>query len=241
MTSPVIQSEDALTVVTTGNLTPSLGVSQDNICIITMAAWVVNTLTGANVVAAPNGWTKLDSTTVVTASLIDMEIAVFWRRQQTGDGNPTFVRPSGWDTGTDTCWACRPSYISKCVTVGDPWDEFDPTAAYSTANQAFDAVTVSGPERLVAQFLVSTDNQSFGSTPAGWTAGSASTTATGTDAGFQTFFKDNQSSSSSADATTVAAPVQGRYLFYGFSFIPKPVSPPFRSSAQRQYPDLLRR
>jgi hypothetical protein len=222
MAAPTLAAQGTVAAVTSGDLTVTLPAHQANdILIVALAGWVPNTTGDAAAIAAPSGWTEIAQLATPATTPIDGRIAWFWRRAtSSSETNPTFTRPSGWDTGTDTCWAGRAYVVRGCITTGNPWDEADPTVVYSTANQAFDAVTVSGAERTVIQFLNSQDDQSSGSAPSGWTAGTAATTTTGTDAGFQTFRKVNVSSDTGADATTVAAPAQGRYAFLGISFIP---------------------
>lgn len=224
MAAPTLQAEGAIAAVTTGNLTPTLPAHATNdILVVVMSAWVPNTTTGANTVAAPSGWTKLLSDTVITSSLIDGEWAIFWKRAASGsEANPTFTRPTGWDTGTDTNWSARAYVIRGCITTGDPWDAAVKSALYSTANQALPAVTVSGSERMVLQGWSCSDNQATTGQPtsSGWTSGTLTNSTTGTDAGFNTLRKDNVSASTNADATTIPAPVQGRYIYFGISFKP---------------------
>jgi hypothetical protein len=223
MAAPMLAAEGSVAAVTSGNLTVTLPAHQANdILVACVVGWVPNTTSGTATLTAPSGWTKAASDTLITSGIIDGEWAIFWRRAaSSSETNPTFTRPSGWDTGTDTCFAGRAYVVRGCVTTGDPWDQIAQSPLYSTANGAVPAVTVSGSERTVIQFFVSSDDLSAGSVT-GWTAGTAATTTTGTDAGFQTFRKENVSSSTSADASTASAPAQGRYIFFGASFVPAP-------------------
>jgi hypothetical protein len=232
MAAPVLQAQGSLAVTTDGNLTVPLPAQAANdVFIASLGAWVPNSTAGGGV-AEPSGWTRIAS--LITGSPIDAEIVWFWKRSSGGDSNPTFVRPTGWGTGTSTCWHGRCYVIRGCTTSGDPWDEVDPTVLYSAANQPFDAVTVLGVERLVTQFCVSLDNNNLG-TASGWTIGTETSTTTGTDGRQNTFRKDNVSISTSADSTTGgAAPAQGFYAFLGVSFKPPsagPVTTPIAISA----------
>jgi hypothetical protein len=111
--------------------------------------------------------------------------------------------------------------IRGCITTGNPYEFLSQTGFYdATNNGAFQAITVSGSERMAVNFMYAVVGPPTpGAAPSGWTAGTASNTTTGTDAAYQTFRKDNVSSSTSADASNVTAG-SGSYEFLGVSFIP---------------------
>jgi hypothetical protein len=223
MAVPTLQATGTLAVVTSGNLTVTLPTHQANdILIVVLSGWVPNTTTGTNVVAAPaGGWAKLLSDTLINTT-IDGEWSIFWlRASASGTTNPAFTRPTSWDTGTDTNWSGIAYVIRGCETTGNPWDDAQKSALHSAANGALPAVTVSGTERHVIHFLSKADDNGGVTAATGWTLDTPVTTTTGTDASFQTIRKSNVSASTTADATTIVAPVTGlRYQFYGISFKP---------------------
>lgn len=217
MAAPTLQATGTILGVTSGGVTPTIPTHQaDDILIGSTAFWSVIATTAEN--QPPAGWNQITFLLTPTVSSTGV-ISWFWRRAAGAGETVTFARRAAWDTGTDTCFAAKVDVIRGCIATGDPWDHAVASAIHSAANGAFAAVTVSGSERLVLQFGISQDNQSLG-TATGWTVSGATTTATGTDAGGQCFHKDNQSASTSADATTAAAPAQGFYSFMGISFKP---------------------
>lgn len=226
MAAPTLFAQGSVAAVTTGSLTVTLPSHQaDDILLLCVVCWVPNTAGDAAQIPTPAGWALLGTQIGQPAGTRDGWSAWFWKRATSGaETNPVVSRGASWDTGTDTCFAGRAYTVRGCIATGDPWDAQAGAGPYTTANQAVAAVTVSGTERMVVQFFNSMDNQAAG-TISGWTAGTAATTATGTDAGFQTFRKDNVSASTGADASTAAAPAQGAYAYIGISFKPPAVSP----------------
>lgn len=227
MAAPTLQAEGTVAAVTSGNLTVTLPAHQTNdILIVTLQGWVPNTVGSAAGVTAPTGWTEA-SETPTPSGTADGQVGLYWRRAASGsETNPTFVRPTGWDTGTDTAWAGR-AYVVRGVdpNAATPWDALVASALFTTASQAFSAVTVSGMERTVIHFGIKQDDNAWGTAPAGWTAGLAGTSSTGTDSGFQTYRQENVSSNTSSAAPSgTAAPIQGNYQFIGISFQPVPVT-----------------
>lgn len=223
MPNPTLQAEGATIANTTGSLTVVLASHQtDDILILCLIAWVPNTTGDAAAIPTPSGWAEIAQLQVPAAGEINGRIAWFWKRAASGaETNPVCARGASWDTGNDTCFGGRAYTVRGCLKTGTPWDEADPTAIYTAANQAFDAVTVSGPERTVIQFGCALDNAAFAMTATGWTTGTEDNDGTGTDCAFQTARKENVSSSTGADAATVSAPAQGAYAFLGISFIPQ--------------------
>ena len=222
MAAPTLQAEGAQNQVTTGTLTLTLPAHQtDDILVCIVLFWLPATVGSAATIPDLSGWTKAGS--VMFPGTPDGEVAFFWRRAVSGaETNPTFTRGAGWDTGSDGIYGGRAHVVRGCVTTGDPWDELDPTVALTAANGACDAVTVSGSQRMVVQFLGKTDDFVTAPTISGWTAGSQTESTAGTDSSYGTFRKDNVSSSTTADASTVEAPAAGAYVFFGVSFAPAP-------------------
>ena len=218
MAAPVLQTEGATaTGVTTGAPSITIPTHQANdILVVCAIAWVPNTVGDAAEIPTPSGW-ALIGTQVKT---VDGLLAWFWVRAAGAGTTVTLTRGASWDTGTDTCFNGRAYVVRGCITTGNPWDAVASAGPYTTANQVFAAVTVSGAERMVVQFGNSTDNAAFAMTSTGWTIGTEDDDTGGTDSAFQTARKDNVSSSTAADAATVAAPAQGIYGFMGISFIP---------------------
>ena len=224
MAAPTLQAEGTIAAVTTGSVTPTLpSHATDDILVVHAMIWVPNTASKPiTTMPTPATWNK----EVGFFDTGGAEISLFWKRATSGaESNPVLTRAAGWDTGTDTCYAARAYVVRGVVKSGTPWDEIDPTGAYTTTTGPFDAVTVSGAERTVIQFGGMTDDAAWGAAPGGWTAGTAATSGTGTDAGFQTFRKENVSSDTGTDETNVSAPVQGGYIFQGASFIPAAATP----------------
>lgn len=233
MAAPVLQAEGTIAAVTSGGVTPTNPAHQaDDILVAAAMGWVPNSAASpVAAIAAPSGWTKITEAGLGTVGDETGWIAWFWKRAASGsETNPTFDRPAGWDTGVDSCYAARVWCIRGCATTGDPWDEAEASAVHTGTNGAVAAITVSGSERLVIHFAISSDDNSM-SAPTGWTNGTSSGSITGTDANSQTFRKDNQSSSTSADASSSGAPAAGGYAFLGVSFKPAGGSPQTVSGA----------
>jgi hypothetical protein len=219
MAAPTFQAQSGVNAGTTGATSPSvIGISiADDIIICAVMIWAPNTAgTMADIPDPTNvaGWARIGSSISLGE---DGKIAWFWKRNATETTNPQFARGAGWDTGTDTCYASVGFIIRGCdTTANPPWDEADATTAYTTANQAVDAVTVSDTERMVVQFLAASCDWATDPTLSGWTAGTVAESTTGTDAGFRAFRKDNVSASTGADALTIAAPDAGGVAGVGF-------------------------
>lgn len=224
MATPTLQAEGATaTGVTSG--VPSVAIpthQADDILVVCAVIWAPNTTTpDAAQIPTPSGWTLLGAQVGQPAgSPRDGWCAWFWKRAAGAGTTVTLTRGSGWDTGTDTCYSARAYVIRGCIKTGDPWDATANAGPYTTANQAFPAVTVSGTERLVIIFGNVTDNLSFSMASSGWTTGTEDSDSGGTDSSYQTALKSNVSSSTSADACTVTQPAAGAYGFLGVSFKP---------------------
>lgn len=226
MAAPTLQAEGSAVGATSGTLSPTIPTHQaDDILILAVVFWGPNTVGDAAAVPTPSGWTSIVDLATPATTPIDGRLAFFWRRAAAAGETVSVTRGASWDTGTDTQFAARVYVIRGCITTGDPWDEADPTVVYNTANQPVDAVTVSGTERLVIQFLSAQDDWATNPTaPAGWTAGTVQESTSGTDAGFFDFRKDNVSASTGADTPTVPVPTQGYYAYVGISFKPPATS-----------------
>src|SRR3990172_351040 len=210
--APTLQAEGTLASITTGNLVPSPPTHEANDILV--AAWIYwgpNTTTLTDI-STPSGWVSIYQ---ADAPALDGKIGFYYLRAS-GASNPvTFARPAGWDTGADTNWSGRIYVIRGAITTGNPWDEADPSAIYSTANQACDEVTVSGAGRLVIQFLAKSDDFVTGPTLPGYTAGAQVESGTGTDGSAGSFRIDDTGSNGPVTASTVEAPAAGRYGFLG--------------------------
>lgn len=223
MPAPVLQAQGAQPAnATTGSVTPVLPAHAINDILVAVATvWLPNTVAAALEIPTPTGgWALLGTQMAHPATTNDGWHAVFWKRAaSSAEANPVFTRATGWDSGTDTAYGARTFVIRGCSTTGNPWDSVAQAGPFTTANQSIAAVPVSGPERLVIHFYLSQAANAAG-TITGWTAGTATTSTAGTDTGFQTFRKDNQAASTTAQASGVAAPTAGSYAFYGVSFRP---------------------
>ncbi len=219
--APILQVQGAIANVTSGNLTVTLPAhATDDILILGVEAWVPNTALSAVDIPTPSNWTKLGSVQQPVGTA-DGWIAYFWLRATSNAMvNPVVTAGAGWDTGNDTSFAGRAYTISGAIPTGNPYDAAVISAALTAANGQMPAVTVSGTERMVVQFMNSNDNNAAGTAPSGWTAGAAATNNNGTDAGFQTFRQDNVSANTNVTASAVAVPAQGAYAFMGISFKP---------------------
>ena len=225
MAAPNLQAEGTIDAVTTGNLTVVLPAHEaGDILIVMLAYHAPNTAGSTGAPGEPAGWAYGSDLEEGDAE-VDSRAIWYWKRAASGaEPDPTFTRPSPMDTGTDTNWSGRAYVIRGCVATGDPWDATARTQpGYIAANGALPAVTVSGDERTVVQFVCSNDDQAAGAAPSGWTAGTEATTTTGTGGGFQTFTKNRVAASTAADVSAVAAPAQGIYGFFGVSFRPPDV------------------
>jgi hypothetical protein len=223
MAFPVLQAQGTTAAVTTGSLTVTLPAHQtDDILIVLTVDWVPNTSGNAVTGGIPSGWAVAPAggINLVTGAETDGHIRPFWKRAASGsETDPVFTRGGSWDTGTDTCFAGRAYVIRGCPTSGNPWDNNARTGPHTAGDADFPAVTVAASQRLVVIFGASSDNQLWNLAPSGWAGGTADNTTTGTDAGFQTFRKETDTSTS-GDTSNVDAPAQGGYAFYGFSFMP---------------------
>lgn len=228
MAAPTLQAEGATaTGVTTGAPTVTIPTHQANdILVVQAMAWVPNTTTpdAAQIPTPAGGWAAMGSQVgQPAASPRDGWVGTFWLRASGAGTTVTLTRGAGWDTGTDTCFNARAYVIRGCRTSGNPFESTNTSGPHTGANQAFPAVTVSGADRLVVIFGAASDNLGFSLASSGWTTGTEDNDAGGTDSSFQTARKDAQSSSTSADTATAAAPT-GFYAFIGASFVPAPVT-----------------
>jgi hypothetical protein len=227
MAAPTLQAEGATaTGVTTGAPSVTIPTHQaDDIIIVAAIFWGPNTAGDAAQIPTPANYTLLGTQVGQPAGTRDGWTALFWRRVTGAGTTVTLTRGASWDTGTDTCFNARAYVIRGCIATGNPFEFSANSGPHTAANQAFAAQTVSGSERLVVQFGNSMDNAAFAMTSTGWTTGTEDDDAGGTDSAFQTARKDNVSSSTAADTSTVAAPAQGAYAFHGVVFLPVAATP----------------
>jgi hypothetical protein len=228
LAAPTLQAQGDTVAVTTGSLTVTLPThAADDILIATTIDWVPNTSGNAGVGGTPTNWAVAEGGSIVPFGEVEGHLRVFWRRATTsGHPDPVFTRGTSptWDTGTDTCFAGRAYVIRGCKTTGNPWDAIGVVDNsgfefyLGTANGAIPAVTVSGSDRLVVQFVLVADNTAIGTAPSGWTGGTIDSDNTGTGANFQTY-RRTPSANTAAAASNVDSTDQG-YTFYGFSFRP---------------------
>ena len=218
-----------VSAVTAGNLSVTLpSYIANDIVVVTVMAWVPNTATGANTIATPSGWNKYTpAVTRITGGLIDAEFALFWARATSTSSlgtSVTFTRPTGWDTGADTCWAGRGQGIRDCITVGNPWDAINVSPIFTTTNATVPSIAVLGNNRNIFAFFIASDNNntSFTQSSTYGTTGGAFTN-TGTDAGFATYIGPLTSSSELPFPLPQTAPAQGGYVYFVASFAPLPV------------------
>lgn len=234
MAAPTLSAEGALNVVTTGNNTPTVPAHAANdILICTVGAWM-SSGSFAFSSSTATGWNPLFGTgsldiggggSVRSSSGVNYG---FWLRATGSSHTITVARPTtdiggAWGTGNTTAFGARVYVVSGCITTGTPWDDIQKTAdpGLTAANGAVPAVTVSGSDRTVIQFLVRQDDYVTAPTLTGWTAGTQVESTTGADMSMASFRKENVSASTSADTSTNEAPVApGMYSFFGISFIP---------------------
>ena len=237
MAAPTLFAEGATaTGVTTGVPSVTIPTHQADDILIVTAVFFTSSGTNQADVPTPTGWTLMVQQFTIdhlSAFSDSGAIAIFYRRATGAGTTVTLTRGSGWDTGTDTVFNARAYVVRGCINTGTPWDAIGcaPSVsgvAYKSADQNIPNVTVSGSERTVIIFGISSDNAAFAMTSSGWTAGTEDNDAGGLDSSFQTIRKENVSSSTTAQAATVSAPAQGGYGYFGVSFKP-PLNPPATS------------
>jgi hypothetical protein len=236
MAAPVLQAEGAIGIGQTGGQTPVMPAHQANdILVVQHVIWAPNTASpGVTALSAPTGFTKMFASDLKWPASGDVDgcMNLHWMRATGSAHTAPLSRPASSDTGTDTAHGGRCFVIRGCITTGDPWDDIKASLAQQAANGTVAAVTVSGAERLVVQFLCATCDWATDPSLAGWTAGTVSESTTGTDGGSRTFRKDNVSASTTADTLTIPAADAGGvantgfYGIFGISFKPPTAAPP---------------
>ena len=240
MTAPTLQAEGALNVVTSASNTPTVPTHQaDDILLLAVGYWAPNTTLTTALINTPTGWTRMTAGSAILGlgDELDADSELDWLRAS-GPGTTVTVTTTDVDTGNDTAFGARVYVIRGCETNGNPFDDaqVSSTTMYTTANQAVPALTVSGPERLAIHFLIKTDDFVTAPTVPGWTAGAQVESTTGTDHSQGSFRKDNVSSNTSADSSTVEAPAAGGYAFFGVSFKPPAAYVPYRNPIYQLLP-----
>lgn len=227
MPAPTLSQQGSIAAVTTGDLTITLpAYTTNDIVVITTVGWIPNTTTGTNTQSLASPWTKY-TPAVTSGNPIDTEHSFWWARATSASSlgtTVTITRPTGWDTGTDTCWAGRAYVINGCVTTGNPYDELAATALSTAANPQLPAITISGGNRLALIFMTKADNSATPTAATGYTVGTEVTTNTGTDAAFQTYRQTTSANITAVTPTGGAAPAQGDSVYFEIAFVPAPVT-----------------
>jgi len=247
--APTLQAEGTIDAVTTGAPAPTIPTHQaDDILIVDTVAWAPATTGYAEEIPTPAGWEKVASDfDFPVAGVADGRRTMFWKRATGAGETITLTRPANWDTGTDTCYGAR-AYVIRGVpatagppfapvAAGQPWDPYvspnggacmDLAGPHTGANGALAPINVVDHSATVIHFGAMTDNAVLLSAASGYTIGTAATSITGTDCGFQTARKENINAPQPSVATTTTAPAQGFYSFIGIAF----------KGASRYYYDL---
>lgn len=237
MTTPVLQAQGAINAVTTGNLSVTLPTYAANDIVIIQTVFFTTVPTGTTFPATPSGWSAIFSTPdygypiLGAGNLISSGTSIWWARATSGSSlgtSVTITRPADWATGNSTCWAVRSYVIRGCITTGTPYENYvefslNQTVSLQTstaANGLIAGARVNGGDRLVIAFLASADNQNVGAAPTGWVAGTAVSTTTGTDAGFQVFTISGVNTTVNDVLSNTSAPVQGSYSYFTLPFRP---------------------
>jgi len=228
--APVIASKGTLRAVTTGNLALTLPSSiTANDIIIAVILWAPNTATDVVDIATPTGYSQITQYSTPTSTPIDGKIVWFWKRASGGETTVTITRPTGCDTGSDTCFAGQSYRITGCITTGNPWDAFVSNGPSTSTTVTYLAVTVSGSGRTLFANQAIQDNVATATPPSGYTVlVGADNTNRGTDVGFATYGKSDVYSDG-AVTNTISALAQGYWGSLHISFI----SP--TTSRQHQY------
>jgi hypothetical protein len=184
MAAPTISAEGSVAtqIVDGGSLTITLPTHAANdILVCTVMVWSPDTVADIDVMPTPAGWTKQSDIPITVAGL-DGRMGFFWKRAtSSSETNPVFTQGANWIVSTNGLFSGRAYTISGCITTGDPWDDFQPSTAQTLANPPFNALTVSGAERLAVQFYISDDNTAVGGLITGWTANAGVNNTVGSD------------------------------------------------------------
>jgi len=221
--APTLQAEAAaFLIVQTGACAPTIPTHvADDILLATVMVWVPSTAGVIADIPTQSNWNKLGSVDLNGATK-DGQIAWFWRRATASGTTVSFARGAGWDTGTDSAFGARVDVIRGCVTSGNPYDNFQMSTQFTTANQNTPAVTVSGVDRLVMFFeanCVDTTTAQF-TARTGFTMGTNRASTGGTGGGARNA-RLVTGSNVAAAASTHVAPAAGRFYAYaGISFKP---------------------
>ena len=228
---PTLVGEGAILAGTVaGGISPTLPTHQaDDILICEALIWAPNTTGTMGTWNTPSGWNNVSNYNNHVAGLLNDTIHGLWWKRATSSSetNPVCDGPA-YDTGTDMVIAARAYVVRGAQTVGTPYSYNGGGSVLATANGYFPGVSMaSAPEYGLYSWLELVlvgipDNTSAGAAPTNYTAGTAATSTTGTDAGFQSFTRTG-SSNYSFVTSNVAAPVQGKYwiqslVFFGPSY-----------------------
>lgn len=243
MTTPIFQAQGTLAANTNGNLSITLPAYAANDIVILIASYYgPNSAVTVGYPSLASPWSNILSTDdygyqvdyLGTGRLVG-GFSIWWAMATSTSSLGTSVsitRPTGWDTGTDTCWIGRAYVIRGCITSGIPYEYngelfvggspvYDYFAVLTNANGLFPSIPyITGGDRLSIMFFISQDNQSEGSGPTGWTAGTLGTTTTGTDGSIQTWRLSGVNAPITLGNSNIAAPQQGSYILMAITFRP---------------------
>lgn len=220
LASPSVFAAGNLAGVSSGEPLVPMPLHQINdILVMGVTYWGPNTAGDAAQIPTPDGWAVLAPQVGQPASPDrDGWMAWFWKRATSSyEPSVSLARGAGWDDGADTGYNGRAWSIRGAEETGNPYEDVQTAGPYTTADQPFPALTVSGSQRLAVQFCI---GRVVPSAAAGWTAG---TTDSGLFSAMRQFNKVT-SVSTGADATTTSAPPEFAYSFCGVVFLPENVS-----------------
>ncbi len=225
MAAPTLFAQGVIDATANGGAQPVVPAHQaDDVLWATVILWAPNTAGTLAAIGTPTGWNAGPQ----VKQGEDGWVSWFWTRATAAGTTASFPRPAGADIGTDTCMAGRVDVIRGCIASGDPFDVTVAAGPFTAASKAFAAVTVSGAERMVVQFLGIQDNTGVGGAPTGWTVGTTASTTVGTDANTANYRQDNVSANTAGSIPLTAAPANAgsAYAYCGVSFKPPSPAPP---------------
>lgn len=233
MAVPTLQAQGTIAAVNNGDLTVTLPTyAAYDIVVVNTVLWAPNTNTalGVGTQQWPAGWNYFYDSSIgsqineSSMSIIYGVYSIVWARATSASSLGTTVtvtRGTNVDTGPDTCWAGRAYVIRGCDPNSIPYEQtLVVGTSISTGNPPLPAVTVLGSERLVVAFMGLADNLSAPTAATGYTVGTAATTTTGTDAGFQTYRRSASANVTAVTPTGGVALAQGEAMCYSVAFRP---------------------
>jgi len=229
--APTYQAEGALAAVAvTGPVSPTIPTHQaDDILLLSVVVWAPDTVPSVDTIPTPSGWTLLGSQVQQPAGTADGWMGLFWKRATDGTTTVSPAAGANWDLGIGSgVHAARVDVIRGCITTGTPFDTVTQTGPHTTANQATPTLTVLGTERLGICMGLEQDNLTFITstvfTADGWTGGTATTTAIGSDAQMKRHYIDGVSANKGPYTPSTTAPAvsttQTAYAIWMFAAVP---------------------